>query len=173
LFLRLERNEALSAAELEETIADLYERRMLIPGQGTLQFKGSQDRVLDLPLFEDQAPGYRIQGDMVLIANRATLLQKTRLGNTDQRAFVDTVPGFSAGLIVNAKAASGGIRTLLTNLAKRDNWDSRSNAQFFSENVVSLLDMLGFVDEIRWTRSVVDGVVLEHVRYSLSSGVVN
>ena len=164
--IRLEQPRALDKRKLERALAGYFEDKLLAKGNAEFKFV---DRggllVLDVPLFEESVPGYRVDGPILLITNDASALGGERSGaGADQLQIAE---GTTAVLWIDVREATKRLSSYFKIVSQRDNWRSGGNATFFWRNAISLFGSVEFLQTLELIRSREDGFDKEVVVYGL------
>ncbi len=171
LVVRLGSPTLLERGALEGALAGYFERKLLRPGLGAFRFadRGGY-RVLELPLFGDSVPAYRLDGDLLIIGNDFSSLRAAAAPGamTPQQEFVAAAGEATSLLNIDAGSVGANLVSYFNTVSQRDNWRSSANAAFFWRNAVSLLESLEFVEGISVVRSREGNREVERVRYSFS-----
>ncbi|HUX07537.1 MAG TPA: hypothetical protein VMX35_09520 [Acidobacteriota bacterium] len=166
--IQLEAPRSLDRRKLERALAGYFEAKLLAKGQAEFKFiDRSGLRVLDIPLFEESAPGYRLDGPILLVTNDASAFSEERAGGDSGRfAAPEENRGLQSVLKIDAGGATERLASYFKIVTQRNNWRSGSNASFFWRNVVSLFESLEFLKTLQLVRSREGGFDKEVVVYS-------
>lgn len=149
--IRLAKPAALDRRALEAAIARSWEKRLLYAGQGSFTFVDRAGaRTLNLPLFEDSAPAWKLGGDVLVLAgsNRFLAAPPAVPG-----AFSAAAQGSSFALRFTAGPALKEAADYLRLLAARTNWQSENNGEFWSLNLPSVFGMFAGMEEMTLVRT--------------------
>lgn len=166
--VRLTSPSRLDRAALESALAGYYEDKLLQKGQGSFKFVERQGfRVLDVPLYGDSVPAYRISGEILTITNDAGQLLSGGLGDTSaQEQFVSGAgPGACRLVSIDATKAASHLSEYFKIVSQRSNWSYSANASFFWRNVISLFKTLEFVERIEIRHSWEEYFLVEEISY--------
>jgi hypothetical protein len=158
----------LDRNELERALAGHLEEKLLAPGgQATFKFidRGGL-RTLDVPLFEGSAPGYRLDGSLLVITNDAAAFSAAHTGKIVPSTILEGRSGVRSLLAIDTVGAGEWLSAYFKIVSQRDNWSSSDDAVFFWRNAVSLFDSLDFLKAVTVVRSIEAGKEKEEVSYS-------
>jgi hypothetical protein len=122
--------------------------------------------VLQVPLFEESAPAYGVEGNMLLLTNSASTYRAAQRGAPEE--LTAAADGARSALLIDARSAAGHLAQYFRILAQRDNWRSSGNAVFFWRNAGSLFESLDFLEKVTLVRSSDGDFEKEKVYYSFA-----
>ena len=125
--------------------------------------------MLDLPLFGEAVPGYKLEGDLLTVTNDAAAYAARAEGSLDELPeAIGSADGARSLLWVDTGMSAGHLKAFFKIVSQRDNWRYSSDAAFFWRNAVALLNSIGFVDRISLLRSMDGEMEKETVFYRFS-----
>lgn len=150
----------------ENALAGYFGRKLLYGGAGSFSFVDRAGaRMMDVPLFENSAPAYKVSGKVLIIGNAVDFVDAAKGTNNTQQNFISSGQGTSSAAWFSFHDAAERLIPYLEALSGRSNWRLSDNAGFFSGNVISLLKQLNILDVITLQRSPEGDRVVESVVY--------